>query len=67
MKSWAALAGDSQAADQWATTTGGGYYAVGVGGALMDARAVAAGDFDTIARAAERLVANVRAAREPVS
>jgi len=44
-----------------------GAAAVGVGGALVDARAIAAGDFDTIARAAERLVANVRAARQTVS
>ena len=40
-----------------------GAAAVGVGGALVDGRAVAAGDFDTIARAAERLVASVCAAR----
>jgi hypothetical protein len=33
------LAGDSQAADQWSTTKGGGYYAVGVGGAVHGRRA----------------------------
>lgn len=41
-----------------------GAAAVGIGSALVDARVIAAGDFDTIARNAERLVASVRAARE---
>ncbi len=34
-----ALAGDSQAADQWETTQGGEYFAVGVGGAVTGRRA----------------------------
>jgi 2-dehydro-3-deoxyphosphogluconate aldolase/(4S)-4-hydroxy-2-oxoglutarate aldolase len=39
-----------------------GAVAVGVGSALVDARLVAAGDFDAITRRAERIVANVRTA-----
>jgi hypothetical protein len=35
----AQLAGDSPAADQWSTSKGGGYYAVGVGGAVHGRRA----------------------------
>jgi hypothetical protein len=35
----AQLAGDSQAADQWSTTKGGGYFAVGVGGKVHGRRA----------------------------
>ena len=42
-----------------------GAAAVGLGGALVDARAIAAGDFAAITRTAQRLVSNVRAAREP--
>lgn len=42
-----------------------GAVAVGVGGALVDARLVAAGDFAAITGRAARLVANVRAARRP--
>jgi len=38
--------------------------AVGVGTALLDARAIAAGDYAVIAANARRIVANVRAARE---
>jgi predicted phage terminase large subunit-like protein len=34
-----ALAGDSRAADQWETTVGGEYFAVGVGGAVTGRRA----------------------------
>ena len=34
-----ALAGDSRAADQWETTIGGEYFAVGVGGAVTGRRA----------------------------
>jgi 2-dehydro-3-deoxyphosphogluconate aldolase/(4S)-4-hydroxy-2-oxoglutarate aldolase len=41
-----------------------GAAAVGVGSALVDPKAIAAGDFDEIALRARRLVANVRAARE---
>ena len=40
-----------------------GAVAVGVGSALVDRHAVAARDFSSITRRAERLVANVRAAR----
>ena len=41
-----------------------GAVAVGVGTALLDARAIAAGDYAAIAANARRIVANVRAARE---
>jgi 2-dehydro-3-deoxyphosphogluconate aldolase/(4S)-4-hydroxy-2-oxoglutarate aldolase len=41
-----------------------GAVAVGVGNALLDAKAVAAGDYRTLRANAERIVANVRAARE---
>jgi 2-dehydro-3-deoxyphosphogluconate aldolase/(4S)-4-hydroxy-2-oxoglutarate aldolase len=41
-----------------------GAVAVGVGTALLDARAIAAGDYAVIAANARRIVANVRAARE---
>ncbi len=41
-----------------------GAVAVGVGSALVDARAIAAGDFAAIAANARRVVSNVRAARE---
>ena len=41
-----------------------GAVAVGVGTALLDAKAIAAGDFDVLRANAERIVANVRAARE---
>lgn len=41
-----------------------GAVAVGVGTALVDARAIAAGDYAAIAANARRIVANVRAARE---
>jgi 2-dehydro-3-deoxyphosphogluconate aldolase/(4S)-4-hydroxy-2-oxoglutarate aldolase len=41
-----------------------GACAVGVGNALLDAKAVAAGDYATLRANAERIVANVRAARE---
>jgi 2-dehydro-3-deoxyphosphogluconate aldolase/(4S)-4-hydroxy-2-oxoglutarate aldolase len=40
-----------------------GAVAVGVGSALVDRTLVAAGDFAAITRRAERIVANVRAAR----
>ncbi len=40
-----------------------GAVAVGVGTALLDARAIAAGDYDALRRNAERIVANVRAAQ----
>jgi 2-dehydro-3-deoxyphosphogluconate aldolase/(4S)-4-hydroxy-2-oxoglutarate aldolase len=42
-----------------------GAVAVGVGSALVDPRLAAAGDFGAITRRAERLVANLRAARQP--
>jgi 2-dehydro-3-deoxyphosphogluconate aldolase/(4S)-4-hydroxy-2-oxoglutarate aldolase len=42
-----------------------GAVAVGVGTALLDAKAIAAGDFRTLRANAERIVANVRAARAP--
>ena len=41
-----------------------GAVAVGVGSALLDARALAARDFSSITLRAERILANVRAARE---
>jgi len=41
-----------------------GAVAVGIGNALLDAKAVAAGDYATLRANAERIVANVRAARE---
>jgi 2-dehydro-3-deoxyphosphogluconate aldolase/(4S)-4-hydroxy-2-oxoglutarate aldolase len=41
-----------------------GAAAVGVGSALLDAKAMAAGNFAPITANARRLVANVRAARE---
>jgi 2-dehydro-3-deoxyphosphogluconate aldolase/(4S)-4-hydroxy-2-oxoglutarate aldolase len=41
-----------------------GAVAVGVGTALLDARAIAAGDYEAIAANARRIVASVRAARE---
>jgi 2-dehydro-3-deoxyphosphogluconate aldolase / (4S)-4-hydroxy-2-oxoglutarate aldolase len=41
-----------------------GAVAVGVGTALLDAKAVAAGDYRTLRANAERIVASVRAARE---
>jgi 2-dehydro-3-deoxyphosphogluconate aldolase/(4S)-4-hydroxy-2-oxoglutarate aldolase len=40
-----------------------GAVAVGVGTALLDAKAIAAGDYKTLRANAERIVANVRAAR----
>lgn len=40
-----------------------GAAAVGVGTALLDAKAIAAGDYGVLRRNAERIVANVRAAR----
>ena len=40
-----------------------GAVAVGVGTALLDAAAIAAGRYDVLRANAERLVANVRAAR----
>jgi 2-dehydro-3-deoxyphosphogluconate aldolase/(4S)-4-hydroxy-2-oxoglutarate aldolase len=40
-----------------------GAVAVGVGTALLDARAIAAGDYKTLRANAERIVANVRAAK----
>jgi 2-dehydro-3-deoxyphosphogluconate aldolase / (4S)-4-hydroxy-2-oxoglutarate aldolase len=40
-----------------------GAVAVGVGTALLDAKAIAAGDYATLRANAERIVANVRAAR----
>lgn len=42
-----------------------GAVAVGVGTALLDAKAIAAGDYRTLRANAERIVANVRAAKEP--
>jgi 2-dehydro-3-deoxyphosphogluconate aldolase/(4S)-4-hydroxy-2-oxoglutarate aldolase len=42
-----------------------GAVAVGVGTALLDAAAIAAGDYRTLRDKAERLVANVNAARNP--
>jgi 2-dehydro-3-deoxyphosphogluconate aldolase/(4S)-4-hydroxy-2-oxoglutarate aldolase len=42
-----------------------GAVAVGVGTALLDAKAIAAGDFKTLRANAERIVANVRAAQAP--
>jgi 2-dehydro-3-deoxyphosphogluconate aldolase/(4S)-4-hydroxy-2-oxoglutarate aldolase len=47
-------------AGDWITA---GAVAVGVGTALLDAKAIAAGDFATLRANAERIVANVRAAR----
>jgi 2-dehydro-3-deoxyphosphogluconate aldolase/(4S)-4-hydroxy-2-oxoglutarate aldolase len=44
-----------------------GAVAVGVGAALLEAKAVAAGDFRTLRANAERIVANVRSAREQAS
>jgi 2-dehydro-3-deoxyphosphogluconate aldolase/(4S)-4-hydroxy-2-oxoglutarate aldolase len=44
-----------------------GAVAVGVGTALLDAAAIAAGDYRVLRDRAERLVANVRAARAPSS
>jgi 2-dehydro-3-deoxyphosphogluconate aldolase/(4S)-4-hydroxy-2-oxoglutarate aldolase len=41
-----------------------GAVAVGVGTALLDARAIAAGEYSVLRANAERIVANVRAARE---
>jgi 2-dehydro-3-deoxyphosphogluconate aldolase/(4S)-4-hydroxy-2-oxoglutarate aldolase len=41
----------------------GGAAAVGIGTALLDARAIAAGDYPALTANARRLVANVRAAR----
>jgi 2-dehydro-3-deoxyphosphogluconate aldolase/(4S)-4-hydroxy-2-oxoglutarate aldolase len=41
----------------------GGAAAVGIGTALLDAKAIAAGDYATLTANARRLVANVRAAR----
>ena len=41
-----------------------GAVAVGVGTALLDARAIAAGDYGVLRANAERIVGNVRAARE---
>lgn len=41
-----------------------GAVAVGVGSALVDAEAVRSGDYDAIVTKAQRIVANVRAARE---
>jgi len=41
-----------------------GAAAVGVGTALLDAKAIAAGDYGTLRANAERIVANVRAARQ---
>ena len=40
-----------------------GAVAVGVGTALLDAKAIAAGDYATLRANAERIVANVRTAR----
>lgn len=42
-----------------------GAVAVGVGTALLDAKAIAAGDFSVLRRNAEKIVANVEAARRP--
>lgn len=44
-----------------------GAAAVGIGSALVDRAAVAAGDYDSIAARAARVVASVRAAREALS
>jgi 2-dehydro-3-deoxyphosphogluconate aldolase/(4S)-4-hydroxy-2-oxoglutarate aldolase len=44
-----------------------GAVAVGVGSALLDARAIDAGQFGTITASAARLVANVAAARSPLT
>ena len=44
-----------------------GAVAVGVGTALTDAKAIAAGDYATLRANAERIVANVRRAREELS
>jgi len=41
-----------------------GAVAVGVGTALLDASAIAAGNYDVLRRNAERIVASIRAARE---
>jgi 2-dehydro-3-deoxyphosphogluconate aldolase/(4S)-4-hydroxy-2-oxoglutarate aldolase len=41
-----------------------GAVAVGVGGALLDAAAIAAGDFSVVTANAKRIVANVQAARK---
>jgi 2-dehydro-3-deoxyphosphogluconate aldolase/(4S)-4-hydroxy-2-oxoglutarate aldolase len=40
-----------------------GAVAVGVGTALLDKQAIASGDYNTLRRNAERIVANVRAAK----
>jgi 2-dehydro-3-deoxyphosphogluconate aldolase/(4S)-4-hydroxy-2-oxoglutarate aldolase len=48
-------------AGEWITA---GAVAVGVGSALTDARAIEAGHFGVLRANAERIVANVRAARE---
>jgi 2-dehydro-3-deoxyphosphogluconate aldolase / (4S)-4-hydroxy-2-oxoglutarate aldolase len=42
-----------------------GAVAVGVGTALLDAKAIAASDFGVIAANAKKIVANVAAARKP--
>jgi 2-dehydro-3-deoxyphosphogluconate aldolase / (4S)-4-hydroxy-2-oxoglutarate aldolase len=44
-----------------------GAAAVGVGTALIDAKAVAAGDYDVLRTRAERIVANVNAARKEMA
>ena len=49
-------------ADAW---IGAGAVAVGVGTALLDARAIADGAFDVLRANAERIVANVRKAKMP--
>jgi 2-dehydro-3-deoxyphosphogluconate aldolase/(4S)-4-hydroxy-2-oxoglutarate aldolase len=49
-------------AGQWITA---GAVAVGVGTALLDANAIAAGNYSVLEANARRIVANVRAAREP--
>ena len=41
-----------------------GAVAVGVGSALLDAKAIAEGNYDVLRRAAERIVENIRRARE---
>ena len=48
-------------ADEWIRA---GAVAVGVGSALLDPRAIAAGDFASITEKAKRIVANVQDARE---
>ena len=48
-------------ADEWIRA---GAVAVGVGSALLDARAIAAGDYASITEKARRIVANVQDARE---